>query len=382
MRARDAALMGTAPLEARLKARIREAGPLSVEDYMLACLGDDEAGYYRSGDPLGRDGDFVTAPEVSQIFGELIGLWCVEMWRTMGAPDPFLLVELGPGRGTAIADMLRAAIVVPDFLAAARVHLVESNGTLRQMQATRLEQYTPHMAWSGELADVPQGPMILFANEFLDVLPIRQMVFRDGRWRERCVGLGAGGGLAWTDRPAVMPMPETGPADERDGAIVEFCPGVSALVEELRRRNAAHPVVALFVDYGYCGPGTGDTLQSVRSHQFHDPLQRPGEADLTAHVDFAALASAARSRGMAAWGPMTQSAFLRQLGLVERVRRLAAGADAATVRDIVSGAERLVSPNEMGVLFKVMALTHADIPRPLPFGRTPPASDGSSGRRA
>ena len=318
---------------------IARDGPIPVAEFMRLAA----SRYYASGDPLGARGDFVTAPEVSQAFGELIGLWCAEVWRTMGAPDPVLLVELGPGRGTMMQDVLRAASAVPAFRCALHVHLVEASPALAALQRAAL----PEAAQHGTLAEVPDAPMLLLANEFFDALPVHQYVCG----RERLVGLDPSGALAFL--PAA-------------GDIVERAPEREALAAEIARRIARAGGAALIVDYGY-ERGGGDTLQAMRRHRSHDPLSDPGEADLTAHVDFAALARAAEAAGARAWGPVPQGEFLRRLGIEARAAALIACATPDQAMLIRSGCRRLIDPREMGTLFKVLALTVPNLDPPPGF---------------
>ena len=363
----------TSPTEL-LKRRIAESGPITIAAFMEACLADPDFGYYRTRDPFGRDGDFTTAPEISQIFGELIGLWCVEVWRGMGAPPCVRLIELGPGRGTLMADALRAARLVPAFLDAVELHLVETSPVLRVRQAETLRTVGPDPRWHATLDAVPAGPAIVIANEFLDALPVRQFVHRADRWHERCVGLDRSGALAYClsegalDDPGIIPAPLR--ARTPEDALVEVRPAAGEVLEALARRGARHALAALIVDYGHVAQGPGETLQGVRGHRYADPLCDIGAVDLTAHVDFAALADAARDAGLEVWGPTTQGAFLLQLGLAERCARLAASVPPDTARTVEAAAARLVETGQMGDLFKVVALTSATLPAPPPF-RTP-----------
>jgi NADH dehydrogenase [ubiquinone] 1 alpha subcomplex assembly factor 7 len=345
----------------RLRERIRQAGSISVADYM------EEAGafYYATRDPFGAAGDFITAPEVSQIFGELIGLWCAELWRKLGAPDPVLLVELGPGRGTLMADALRAVQIVPAFARAVKLHLVERSPVLRQMQGQKLGAAAPQ--WHDSIATLPPGPMLLIANEFLDALPIRQFERRGGLWYERRVALGEDGtSLAFVrdKEPSALAAPLPAAAD---GAIAELSPVAGALGAATGARLAAQGGAALFIDYGYFPSACGDTLQALRRHQRHAVLDEPGSADLTAHVDFAAFAAAARASGAEIFGPVTQRAFLRHLGLEARRDALLKNATPAQAQAIESGVHRLIDPTEMGSLFKVLALTQPGAPVPAGF---------------
>ena len=348
-----------ANLTAHLAARIRAEGPLTVAAYMEEALFHPRWGYYATRDPLGARGDFVTAPEIVQVFGELIGLWCADLWQRMGAPEPVLLVELGPGRGTLMRDALRAARVAPDFGRALRLHLVERSPVLRAVQATLSADTKP--TWHDTLASVPQGPMLLVANEFLDALPIRQFVRGKEGWRERVVAL-EGNELAFALLPADAKLGDA-PLD----AVREKRPEAGTLASDVARRLAASGGAALFVDYGYWPPAYGDTLQAVRRHRAHDVLAEPGAADLTAHVDFADFAAAAEEAGARVWGPVPQGVFLERLGIEARAARLIASADAEAAHLIRSGCRRLVDPAEMGGLFKVLALTDPAAPQPAGF---------------
>ena len=378
------------------------------------------AAYYATRpDPFGRAGDFTTAPEISQAFGECLGLWAAVTWGAMGAPDPALLVELGPGRGTLMADALRAVgQVAPGFRAALRVHLVEASPALRAVQARTLASVvatghppTPTLprpageggtreaggwgcddaareaggwgcddttreaggwgcdaaAWHDDLTTVPPGPAIILANEFLDALPIRQFIRRGGTWREHFVQAGG-----FVEGPAEAPPPL--PADAPEGAIQEVSEPGHALARTLAARLAAQGGAALFLDYGPAAGGFGDTLQAVALHGRADPLAAPGSVDLTAHVDFAAIAAAARAGGASVHGPLPQGLFLQRLGLMSRAAMLARSAALAGRRDgaghILSGAERLVAPEGMGRLFKALCLCHPALPPPPGFEPT------------
>jgi NADH dehydrogenase [ubiquinone] 1 alpha subcomplex assembly factor 7 len=351
------------PLAEQLARRIRTLGPVTVAEFMAEALGHPAHGYYTTRDPLGAGGDFVTAPEISQIFGELIGLWCADAWVKMGRPSPVILAELGPGRGTLMADALRAARVLPDFLAAIRLHLVEASPALREKQRTALAGHAPR--WHATSAELPDGPLLLVANEFLDALPIRQFVrLREG-WRERLVGLGADGGFAFLPAPGPTPSLALLPAalaGAPEGSLVEVCPAALALVENLARRLAAAPGAALFVDYGHARSGAGETLQAVRAHRRHEVLADPGAADLTAHVDFAALKEAAAAAGARVLGPVTQRDFLQELGIETRLATLLRRATPDQAPAVESGARRLIDAAEMGSLFKVMALAAPLLP--------------------
>ena len=369
-RARDGAPSPTPPdsLGEALARRIGAAGAIGVGDFMDACLNDAEHGYYRVREPLGREGDFITAPEVSQIFGELIGLWAVETWRAMGAPDAFSLIELGPGRGTLMADALRASRIVPGFHRACSLHLVETSAPLRAAQESSLGDLGLDVSWHDGLEDVPPGPAIVIANEFVDALPIRQVVRVADGWRERCVVLTEAGAFAFGVHPSPAQTPAGAPADAAEGDIFEVRPGAQHAIDALAQLGAVHPMAALIIDYGHLASACGDTLQAVRRHRRADPLEGPGETDLTAHVDFAALARSAAQAGLTVWGPLDQGAFLLSLGLAQRCERLAAAGGEASER-VLGGAKRLVEAGQMGTLFKIIALATPSLPAPPAFER-------------
>jgi NADH dehydrogenase [ubiquinone] 1 alpha subcomplex assembly factor 7 len=358
--------MTAATLGERLRARISREGPISVADYMQACLADARAGYYTSREPIGASGDFITSPEVSQIFGELIGLWAVTVWHAMGKPRSVVVAELGPGRGTLLADASRAWRSQPEFADRVSLALVETSPVLRGVQRTTLKVSDRPMQWCDRIEDVAEGrPLIVLANEFIDALPVRQLVRRGGDWRERCIGLDQDARLAFVDGNIVED--DHLPA-EPDGAIVERRPGTAALLAALAKRAAKAPLAALVIDYGHAKSGIGDTLQAVRHHRYADPLAEPGAADLTAQVDFAALKQEAEALALRTYGPMPQGEFLLRLGLLERRDRLLAIAPAEQRELISSGATRLADPGQMGVLFKVLALTSDGLAPPPPFG--------------
>jgi NADH dehydrogenase [ubiquinone] 1 alpha subcomplex assembly factor 7 len=354
-------------LAERLTARIAAEGPISVEEYMLACLLDAREGVYAARDPIGAQGDFITAPETSQIFGELLGLWAVSAWQSMGEPSPVTVAELGPGRGTLMADALRAWRAAPEFLRAAGVALVEASPLLAETQRRTLAAAGAQVAWYDDLSAVPETPLIVLANEFIDALPIRQFVRRGDAWRERLVADDGKSGFEFVDGPPVPGERLAGLDHASEGAVIETRPAAEVLIRDLARRAASAPVAALIVDYGHAEPGFGDTLQAVRGHRYADPLAAPGEADLTAHVDFAALGRDAEAGGLKVYGPMPQGEFLLKLGLGERRERLIAAATPAQQDAIASGALRLVDPAQMGVLFKALALTSKGLPPPPPF---------------
>jgi len=320
------------------------------------------AAYYAGRDPFGAAGDFTTAPEISQAFGECLGLWAAVTWQLMGSPARVVLAEFGPGRGTLMADALRAAEMVPAFRAALRVHLVETSLTLRAAQQRRLGMAVA--AWHDDAATLPEGPAILIANEFFDALPIRQFIRRDGAWLERHVAAGA-----FVDLPAEAPPPLA--ADAPEGAIAEHAEAGIAVAAGLAARCRDQGGALLALDYGPAAWGLGDSLQAMTRHGRADPLAEPGSVDLTAHVPFAALAAAGRAAGAAAHGPLPMGLFLQRLGLSTRAAILARTAMAAGRRDqaslALSGAERLTAPEGMGRLFKALCLCHPALPTPPGF---------------
>jgi NADH dehydrogenase [ubiquinone] 1 alpha subcomplex assembly factor 7 len=369
--ASKAEAIGAHALASRLRERIAREGSISVHDYMEACVGDRLSGYYATRQPFGQAGDFITAPEISQTFGELIGVWCVAVSQAMVAPAGVIVAELGPGRGTLIADALRAWRSAPQFLARVSVALVETSPALEAAQRETLRASPAPCEWYAALEDVPPGPLILIANEFIDALPLRQFVRQNGAWRERTVTLAGGGALSFgagapAERDALPSW--LGGFDAEDGAIVETRPAAAELIATLAARADDAPVAALIADYGPDRSGIGDTLQAVRRHRFADPLAAQGETDLTAHVDFAALALTARAAGLAVYGPMPQGQFLLELGLEARVDRLSRAATPEQREAIVSGAGRLADPRQMGALFKMLALQSSGLAPPPPFG--------------
>ncbi|NNG05333.1 MAG: class I SAM-dependent methyltransferase [Inquilinus sp.] len=358
----------------RLRREIAARGPMSVARFMAIALDDPQHGYYRTRDPLGRAGDFTTAPEISQIFGELIGIWLVDCWDRLGRPEPFQLVELGPGRGTLTVDALRAARIVPAFAAAAALHLVETSPVLRARQKATLEAAdAPAPAWHESLATVPEGPLLLVANEFFDALPIRQFQRAADGWHERMVGCedGPGGALCFTLAPRPSPAATLLPAARADcpiGAVVEYGEAAESVAAEIGRRIARTGGGALIADYGHSRPGVGDTLQAVRRHRYADPLADPGETDLTAHVDFSALAAAARESGAAVDGPVAQARWLDAMGIAARAAALKQRATPDQCRDIDSGVERLTAADGMGHLFQMMSIAPQRLAPTAGFG--------------
>ncbi|MBV8976885.1 MAG: SAM-dependent methyltransferase [Alphaproteobacteria bacterium] len=335
---------------------------MTVAEFMALA----NAEYYAARDPFGRAGDFVTAPEISQVFGELLGLWCVQVWRDQNRPSPKRLVELGPGRGTLMADALRAAKLAPEFLDALDVVLVEASPLLRAKQEELLKG--EKVQWQERFDSVPNDrPLLLLANEFFDALPIRQFVKTARGWCERMVTR-AGDKLAFALAPvpvadALIPVDR---ADAPDGAVYEMCQPALAIVGEIARGVAAQGGGALIVDYGYDAPAFGETLQAVRGHAFASVLDNPGDRDLSAHVDFAALAAAAEAEGASVYGPVSQAAFLEALGIAQRFEQLASH-NRATASTLWAQLDRLVNAKQMGTLFKALAILPKVAPRPPGF---------------
>jgi len=352
-------------LEREIRELIEAEGPIPVSRYMALST----TRYYATRDPIGMAGDFTTAPEVSQMFGELAGLWCAEVWRMLGEPVPARLVELGPGRGTLMADVLRAARVAPAFRAALDVHLVELSPLLAERQRAALALTGATLHWHTRMQSLPAGPLIALANEFVDALPIDQWVKTEDGWHERRVGLEQGRLAFGLDPTPLMGIEAQLPARLRlppAGSLLERRD--LAPVRDLARRIAADGGAALIIDYGHAQSAFGDTLQAVRAHCFADPLASPGEADLTAHVDFEALAAAVEEHGVRAHGPVAQGAFLRRLGIELRAKKLKHGKDAETCSAIDEAITRLIGAAPgMGELFKAFAFAHRDLPVPPGF---------------
>lgn len=362
-------------LGARLRAQIAAEGPISVHDYMEACLYDPDHGYYRRARPLGAEGDFVTAPEISQVFGEMIGLWIADTWMRMGSPAPVQLVELGPGRGTLMADMLRTLKVAPQLLGACRVRLVEMSAPLMDMQHMALDHAPVPVEWLPDIEALPSGATILIANEYFDCLPVRQFEYRAAEgWHERMVGVDGDGNFITLLAGSGAETPVL-PPNTDDGAVCEHRPALERYMAKFAQFAATDPFAAVLIDYGHDEtPGSaafGDTVQAVRGHRFATIFDAPGETDLSAHVDFGHIRGLAKAHGLIAWGPLPMGQFLLKLGAGERLGRLTAAAGTTEqAQRLRRGFQRLVDPAQMGVLFKVMALTSAGIAALLPFDAT------------
>jgi NADH dehydrogenase [ubiquinone] 1 alpha subcomplex assembly factor 7 len=345
-------------LKERLVEHIRENGPMTVAEFMAACLYDPEDGYYATRPQIGgASADFLTAPEASQMFGELIGLWCAHEWDALGKPA-FNFIEIGPGRGVLMQDMRRATRGIPGFGENSNIVLVETSAPLRDEQAERV----PDAEWALRLDDAPPGPSLIVANEFLDCLPVRQFVRGEEGWHEKLVGADEVGALIF-GLSAPIGAEETG---DEIGAVREIAPALEAAVYELERRLHEAPGRALFIDYGYVQPEGADTLQALKNHKKVDVLDAPGEADLTAHVDFARLATLAESAGLQVHGPITQGRFLRALGLEVRADALAQ-ANPQHAERLRREVHRLTHVEQMGALFKVICISSPNLPAPAGF---------------
>jgi len=358
----------SSPLENEIRRLITVAGPMPVAEYMRLCLTHPQYGYYLTRDPIGAAGDFVTAPEISQMFGELIGLWMASVWRQMGGPENVRVIELGPGHGTLMLDALRAAKIVRDFADAIVLHLVEISPKLKEIQQQRLHQLGLTVMWHTKLDEVPGGPSIVVANEFVDALPIHQAVRHRGFWHERVVEIAPGGALAFGIARRPLPSFERllprRLREAPEGSIFEWRVDTFAL--ELGTRVRADGA-ALILDYGHTNSAFGDTLQAVGDHSFADPLHAPGQVDLTAHVDFEALAQGAESIGASCYGPIPQRDLLFNLGIHARATALKAKASDEKAAEIDLALSRLVTggPRGMGELFKALAIADPKL-GPLP----------------
>ena len=348
------------PLLSEIKKLIRSSGPMPVWRYMELCLTHPQHGYYIARDPIGREGDFTTAPEVSQMFGELLGLWAASVWKAIGSPPLLRLIELGPGRGTMMADALRALRVLPPLFQALHIHMVEINPLLRAKQREML-QGVRHAEWHDSIDEVPEGPSVIFANEYFDALPIHQMVRRETGWHERVVDLDKNDKLVFGAAEEPMPRFEvllpTLVRAAPVGAVFEWRPDAEMM--RIAKRVRQHEGAALIIDYGHLRSDAGDTFQAIARHSFTDPLKAPGQADLTAHVDFQALARAAEDLGARIHGPVTQGEFLKKLGIETRAVTLMTKATAEVSEDISNALKRLTGPGRggMGQLFKVLAIS-------------------------
>ncbi|SNT35151.1 class I SAM-dependent methyltransferase [Tropicimonas sediminicola] len=352
-------------LERILIRRIAETGPISLADFMAECLLHPTAGYYTNARVFGAAGDFITAPEISQMFGELLGLALAGAWLDQGRPEGALLAEIGPGRGTLMADALRATRSVPGFAEKSRVHLIEASPRLQHEQQRALAGHD--VSWHRDIDSLPTGPLFLVANEFLDALPIRQFQRSGDGWRERMLGLVDGALAFGLSDPLPGDALAHRLADTDEGDVVEICPALSGIVSTVAERIVAHGGAAIFIDYGDWR-SRGDTFQALQDHRPVDPLEAPGLADLTAHVDFEAVARAATAAGAAVTPMVPQGVFLERLGITARAQALARHiGDPAQMESHVAAHRRLTHPQEMGSLFKTIAIHRPDTAPPPGF---------------
>jgi SAM-dependent MidA family methyltransferase len=363
------------PLAEHIGQLIRSGETVSLERFMALALGDPQYGYYMTRDPFGVEGDFTTAPEISQMFGELLGLWAAEVWALMGSPTQIHLIEFGPGRGTLMSDALRALQVAGNFAQALNVHLIETSPYLEAQQRETLAKTQFKIEWHTSLDSVPEGPSIYFANEFFDALPIRHFVRYNEEWFEKVIGLEEDGsfyfGLDAVPEPDIR-------VQAPEGTVLEIGAVAHRLMAALAQRLLKHPGAALIVDYGHVETDFGETLQALQNHRAVDPLAEPGEADLTVHVDFAALARTAKAVGATVSGPVRQADFLAKLGIFERAAGLKRQATPRQAIEVDRALLRLVSTADepgaggamapgMGALFKVLAVTSPTLPPPPGF---------------
>lgn len=350
---------------------IKLHGPITVSNYMTEALTNPKYGYYVNQNPFGQKGDFITAPEVSQMFGELIGLWFADLWIKMEAPDKVHLIELGPGKGTLMADILRVLEVLPEFLERIDIHLVEASPQLSEIQREKFKTFDGNKSWHEtvksalETSEVEDEVTFIIANEFFDALPIRQFQKGELGWHERMVAVNENGdGLSNVLSP--FPVQDVKlPSDLIDAelhSIIEVSPMAEYITAQIAKHFKRHQGAALFIDYGYTEYKTGDTLQAVEKHAYTDVFKRPGHADLSAHVNFRKLIDIIEHIGIRSTGPIYQGKFLTNMGIEERVKSLCENATLEQKKDILAGLNRLMAPDEMGTLFKVSGLvTRSDI---------------------
>lgn len=355
----------TADLGAKINAHIATAGPISISTYMRLCLTHPTLGYYKNTDPLGAKGDFITAPEVSQLFGEMIGIWIANTWQEMGAPKTFDLVELGPGRGTLMADALRVLETIPGITEALRLVLIETNHALIEKQRVKLTDFYPEWATELSALDGRHTPIVMIANEFFDALPIKQFEKRPEGWHERLVGVTDNKrqiGLSSTPLPNDIAPKEL--SASKEGAILEQSPVSTDVITEIAQKLAARRGALLAIDYGYTKTQTGNTFQAIENHKFADPLANPGKADLTAHVNFEALANAASAHARA-MPVLTQAIFLKAMGIEQRHANLTQ-TNPDHMESLNTDLNRLIADDEMGNLFKCLCVSSQDL-TPYPF---------------
>ena len=367
----------------RLKSKIVAAGSITVEQYMEACLADKISGYYVKKDPIGAEGDFITSPELSQIFGELIGLWTFEIWQMMGKPSTVHLIELGPGRGTLMSDALRALKIVPEYYQKLNIHLVESSQVLKNKQKQNLARFDQQINWHSDIESLPFGPKIFIANEFFDALPVKQYQYKGNQWFERLIRLKTAENsnhnqpfeYSLDERPAEhiesilteLKAQQSQSLQQKSDIIFEYRCNCINLIKKIAEFGKQAPLALLLIDYGHTETAFEETLQAVKKHKYFNPLSQPGEADITTQVDFNQLKQSAQMSGLTAHGPISQGQFLLSLGLEQRLNQLLKNVRPAHYKQLESGTLRLVDPKQMGLLFKAMALLSSNLPPPSPF---------------
>lgn len=358
-----------------LRARILTDGPLSIADYMHECLYHPQLGYYNTRAPIGAAGDFVTAPEISQMFGEMIGVWLNDLWQRMGRPTKAYMLELGPGRGTLMQDLLRS--IDPNFKQALSVHMLEISPVLRDLQQNQLkgEKITWHTELEEALNACQDAPILVVANEFFDALPIHQLIKREKGWVEQWVQWhDQENRFCFTEGPVTKDIMEENMPAVENGTIVELSPCSQKLMQQLAQQIVQQGGAMLTIDYGFQENATGSTFQAVSKHKYHDPLSHVGQIDLTAHVNFPALGRSARKQGAQVWGPAPQGIFLSELGIQIRGQQLQRKASPNQKAELERSLHRLTSPTQMGTLFKVMAVTAPNTPIPVGFATCLPAT--------
>lgn len=356
------------PLERILKLSIRDTGPISIAHYMSLCMSHPEFGYYVKGDRIGVEGDFITAPEISQSFGEIIGAWLIDLYIQLGSPEDYCLMELGAGKGTLLADILRVISLHPNMLKATNLVILESNSNFIELQKQKLAQYAP--IWVKDLHELPQLPTLIISNEFADALPIRQFVYKTDAWFERCIGIDGDHlvfGLSPTPHDtAEFELPDLTP--EQD-AIIEVAPVLKTLTKQISQHISINSGAWLCIDYGYKHTQFGETFQAISKHAFADPLENPGEVDLTAHVNFETIAKAGKLHGVWTSSILEQGEFLLGLGIAQRQQQLIRK-NPLQEEKLVADLERLVSPYEMGKLFKAICLHSKELMPAVFYGDT------------
>lgn len=353
-------------LEVILKKQIIASGPITVADYMATCLMHPKHGYYQQRPVFGAEGDFTTAPEISQMFGEMIGVWLMDRWTSMGKPSAFNIIEAGPGRGTLMADILRTAKALPAFLDAAHIHFIETSEQLRQQQKRKV----PNAEWHGDFSALPAGPSLFVANEFFDALPIHQYIRKSGVWLEKRVGISSDA-LCYALTPAtgaVSLISDKLSNKAAEDSVIEICPAAISIAGQIADHIKQHTGAALIIDYGYFPAGIGDTFQALEGHKYVDPLLNPGSVDLTAHVNFESLQQIALEAGLAAPGPVDQGALLMRLGIGARCEALATAKADHKQASLLSQLKRLTAPSEMGTLFKAMHFQSSGLSAAPGFG--------------